>query len=77
MWWPGGEAEDLGNDCGDGACRQAVARHSTCLAEQQTLGLEVDHVAGRDVVLLPVHNEEPPGEANGTRQRKWHERFSR
>ena len=89
----GGEAEDLGDDRGDGACRQAVAGHNTRLPKEQTPRLEAHHLAGRGVVLLPVHDDEttggdawccspstttkPPGETMGTRQRKRRERFTR
>ena len=61
----GGEAEDLGDDRRGGACRQAVAGHSTRLPEQQPPRLEVDHVACRDVVLLTVHDDRGTGGDDG------------
>ena len=61
----GGEAEDLGDDRRDRACRQAVAGHSTRLPEQRAPRLEVDHVACRDMVLLTVHNDRGAGGDDG------------
>ena len=42
-----------------------VATHGTRLAEEQPPRLEVHHLAGWDVVLLPVHDDETTGGDDG------------